>query len=209
MKWKMWMMFFAPEGGEGSGEGQKPDGDSKGEKPAGDGGSGGGDDLAGLKSALEKERQAAKELKGQLKELRELSGKGKQAAEELEQLKGKLAEYEFREARNGALAKAVEEAMKDGKSVVDISKAEKLVAKLGRADTLEADVAEIVELLKTSVTEEKKRPGIPGRTADDDGGTTTEMDPKDWAAFRRSNPEGYKRMIEERQKSNKFAPGGR
>ena len=223
MKWKSWMLFFRPDGGDGGGSGDQGDGggdgggsgdqgdkNSQGEGGSGDQGDGKKNDadVSGLKSALEKERAAVKEMKAQLRELKELSGKGKEAAEELEQVRGKLAEYEFQEARSGALAKAVEAAAEGGKFSVDVSKAGQLANKLANAETLEADIAEIVDLLKAPVgeTPTKQKPAINGQPDGGSGGTTTELDPSKWAEFRRRDPEGYKAMIAERQKSQKFAP---
>lgn len=203
MKRFWWKQFFAPDdGGTSGGDGKSPDGGTQdgGKKPE----EGKKDeDVTGLKSALEKERQARKELQQQLGELRAMSGKGEEATKELEKLQKKLAEFEFREQREVALAKAVEAITKDGKFVVDQGKALKLAGKLGNVATLEADVAEIVDLLKTEKGEAPaaavKQAAIKGQPAKEEG-ATGELPYSAWAELARTDPEAYKRMIEERRK---------
>lgn len=212
-----WVHFFAPDdggaGGAGSssagdkgggadGQEKKPD-DGAGKKPDGDGKK--DDDTGGLKSALEKERQARKELQGQLKELREASTQGADAAKKLESLEKKLAEYEFKESREAALAKAIEAATKDGKFVVDREKAARLVAKLGSAATLDADVAEIVDTIKgEAVAAKKPDPVMKGQPAKSGEGKTTDLPYQEWARLKREDPEAYDAMLKHRRSAGGF-----
>jgi hypothetical protein len=163
-----------------------------------------------LKSALEKERAAVKELKAQLSELSGLAGKAEKAAE----LEVKLKEYEFRDARDAAIAAAVEAATKDGKSVVDVEKVRRVAEKLGGAQAyasaaagkLEADVAEIVDLLKGDPgVAAKKDPVLKGQpAAGSKDGSTTDLPHSEWARLRKEDPEGYKAMIEARRAKGGF-----
>lgn len=194
------------EGGEGTAAGTPETPGTPGTGPGVGGGAGGSgdDDVAGLKSALEKERQAVKDLKAQMKELGDLAKKAKDAdkiAEQLEGLKGKLGEYEFRDARDAALGKAIEVATKDGKFEVDADKARRLVAKLANRESLEADVAEIVETLKAEKREEQKLkdPALKGQPAKNGSGKTTEVPYADWARLKREDPEAYDEMIKSRR----------
>lgn len=211
MKRAWYKIFLSPDGGGGAGGGTSDGGDGGDGQEGGDAkGSGDGEpkkgeDVTGLKSALEKERLARKELQQQLKELRDLSGKGEEAAKELEKLQKKLAEFEFKEARGAALEKAIGEATKDGKFSVDREKAAKLAAKLGNGQSLEADVAEIVELLKVEAPvggakdEKKGDPPFKGQPPKHEG-AKGEVPYAQWAELKRTDPEAYKRMIEERRK---------
>jgi hypothetical protein len=203
------------QGGDGGAGGGKPDG--------GDGGGSGGDELHGLKSALEKERGQVKELRQEMKELRELAAKakdGEKAQEDLKAVQEKLNRYEFKEKRSEALAKAIAEATKDGKSTVDEAKARKLAAKLGSADSLDQDVAEIVEVLLTPVAKKdgdedeeeegkgttKKGKAMKGQPPKGGGeGRTTELPHSEWAKLKREDPEAYATMIAERRKKKKFS----
>jgi len=201
---KFWNLFHAPDsggdaggappaGGEGASEGQPA---PQGEKP---------EDVSGLKSALEKERAARKELQGQLKELRDLSGKGEEAEKKAAELAKKLAEYEFRDTRDAALAKAIEAATKDGKFVVDREKAAKLAGKLANAATLEGDVAEIVDLLKAEAGPAKKaEPALKGQPSGAGNGKTTELPYNEWARLKREDPEAYDAMMKQRRASGGY-----
>jgi hypothetical protein len=204
-----WMLFFAPEGGDGGGdvkaEGEgKPEGDVK---PDGEGEKKGlGDDVSGLKSALEKERLAVKEMRAQLKELKDLAGKGQEAQAAVKELQGKLGEYEFKERRSETLRAVIDAAAAEGFSV-DAGKLDRLAAKLSNPETLDKDVAEIVEILRVPAEDATKRkaPALKGQPKAGDNTTTTDVDPKDWAALRRADPEGYKRMVEARRNGGKFS----
>lgn len=193
---RFWTSFFSPDDDGGTGD---DGGDGTGADDKGGGDDDKGSDVSGLKSALEKERQQRKQLQQQLKELRDVSGKGEEATKELEKLQQKLADFEFRETREAALSKVIEEATKDGKFIVDREKAAKLAGKLRDAATLDADLAEIVDLLKVEKEAGTKQPPIKGQPPRDEG-VKGEIPYTEWAALAKSDPEAYKRMIEERRK---------
>jgi hypothetical protein len=208
-----WMLFFAAEGGDGGGG--SDDGGSGGEKNEGaakdgDGGEGGekdaGDDVSGLKSALEKERQAVKAMKAQLKELKDLAGKGQEAQAAVKELQGKLGEYEFKERRSETLRAVIDAASAEGFSV-DAEKLDRLTSKLSNPETLESDVAEIVEILRVPAEDatKKKAPVLKGQPKSGDNTTTTDVDPRHWSTLRRTDPEAYDRMIAARRKGGKFS----
>lgn len=194
--------FYAPDEGAGFAGGETPSGEQNpaGEQNAQITDNATAEDTAGLKSALEKERAARKELQAQLKQLRDLSGSGEEAEKKLQLLEKKLAEYEFRETREAALAKAIAEATKDGTYFVDREKAAKLVAKLSRAERLEADVQEIVETLKAQAPPAKKtEPVMLGQPARNIEGKTTDLPYQEWARLKREDPEAYEAMLRSRR----------
>lgn len=167
------------------------------------------ENLDGLKSALAKERAAAKELRAQLTELRSITDKSGDAAKELEQLRARLGEIEFRDRRSALLQAAIQ---KTG-AAVDIAKAERLVAKLGNPATIEADIAEIVEVLtpppaslptgtpaKAQPTSPPPLRGQPPKS----GQLATDLPKSEWTRLAREDPEGYRAMIEARRAGSKF-----
>ncbi len=216
MKFQWWMQFFAPDKGGSAGEGGKPTGedvDPEGdEEDPDDGGKPGSDDaVAGLKSALQKERDANKDLRKQLKDLTDQVNQGGDATKELETLKAKLADYDFRDQRDTSLEQAIKAVTSDGKFVVDREKVAKLAAKLRDAETLEDDLAEIVETLKTEKSAAgnnggggQDKPPITGQPTNDDD-TTDDLDPKHWAELKRKDPEAYRQMIKNRRQKRKFS----
>jgi predicted RNase H-like nuclease (RuvC/YqgF family) len=192
------MKFFAPDEGAATAGGEMPAAEqtTAGEQQQQDAPT---EDTAGLKSALEKERAARKELQAQLKELRELSSKGAEATKKLQSLERKLAEYEFREKRDAALAKAIEAATKDGRFIVDRDKVAKLAAKLSAADSLEADIAEIVDALKVEAAPKKSDPALKGQPTKAGDGKTTDLPYHEWARLKREDPEAYEAMLRSRR----------
>ena len=164
-----------------------------------------GEDISGLKSALEKERKARKELVQQIKELREIKDRASEDEKKLQEYQAKLAEYEFRDRRDAALDSAIAGATKDGKFSVDRGKAGKLAGKLGNADTLEADVAEIVDLLKAPVEEPKrKEPVMRGQPSGTGSRVTTDLPHHEWAKLRKTDPEAYEAMLRARRQKGPF-----
>lgn len=220
MKREWWMRFFGPDGGAAGGgtpDGGAPEG--AGEKPTGGEPGGGGaapegdkkDDLAGLKSALAAERKQRGELQKSVAELTAKAAKGEEVTKELEAVNKKLSAYELRDTRDAALGKAIEAVTKDGKFDVNREKASKLAAKLGNPETMEADLAEIVDALKVEKKGDEpnpkpgeRKPPIAGQPSSEGAGKTTELDPKDWAKLKKTDPVAYEAMIKERRGKTKF-----
>jgi hypothetical protein len=206
-------------GGEGEGEGTTNEHEStRMEKKEGEGKVDDGPDVGGLKSALEKERAAVKEMKQQMRELQELAAKGEAGSKEAEELRERLAGYELKEKRSAAIDGAIGELTKDGKFTVDRSKVERLAGKLSGGDGLEADVREIVETLLMPKDEggggkdeggrmkdEGKRV-LKGQPAKPDG-VTTDLPKEEWARLHRDDPEAYAEMIRARRSGRKFLGG--
>lgn len=153
----------------------------------------GGGDVAKLKGALEKERElrkAAEKKAGELQgSVTDLEARFAAIEKEHKAASAKLGAYELGEKRRAALDKAVTAA--GDKIVVDREKAEKLIAKLGNAETLDADVAEIVATLATPKTApERKVSGQPETKPENTAG-------KSLTQLYRENPEGFKAAAQE------------
>lgn len=202
----------APEGGKPEGNEGEPEKKPPASEP-GAGGDGSGEDVSGLKSALEKERAARKALADQLRELREAAGKGQAATEELEALRTKLADFEFRDRRQTALEAALEKAREGGKFRIDATAAANVAGKLTNPETIEADIDEVVGWLRVPVEEDddgktKKKPPIGGQPKSGGNEDLTKIPPQDWAKLKREDPDAYKRMIQARRANKKFAVFG-
>lgn len=199
-------------GGTQAADGAKAQDTQAADGKKGDGGTGQAEDVSGLKSALAKEREAAKELRRQVAELSEIAKKTQDATGQLDALKAKLGEYEFREKLDAAVMAAIEKARGDGFQV-DEQRARKLAVKFRNAETLAEDVADVIEALKTKAAEGKSadgaggangsKPPIPGQ-ADASDRTTVNVNPREWARMYRTDPEGYRKMQEQRAAAGKF-----
>ncbi len=186
---------------EESDSGGKPDDEATGGSKSPD------EDVAGLKSALEKERKARKDLAQQIRELREIKDRASEDERKLQEYQAKLAEYEFRDKRDAALDDAIAKVTRDGTFTVDRAKAARLAGKLGNAGTLEADVAEIVDLLKAPAAEPEQRrrePVMKGQPSGTGARVTTELPYHEWAQLRKADPEAYAAMLKARRQKGPF-----
>lgn len=196
----------------------RAEGTKEGEKGAG--GAGGGEDVSGLKSALEKERTTRKALSDEVKSLRQEVEAAKSGSKTLEELQGKLGEttkkleaYEAREARTAALDAALAEATKGGLTV-DVERARKFVERVG-GDPASA-AKEAVELFGVPASQ-KATPGqgsgagagARAFAGQPDGekkaAAVTKVD--ELVKLSKENPEAYRQAVAERRKSIPFFSG--
>lgn len=192
-----------------------------GQGAAGAGSAGGEQNVEGLKSALEKERTARKDLQKQLRETQDALSKIQTDGGSIEDLKTKLGAaesrlkiFETKEQKGSALDQAIQKATTDG-LVVDVEKARKYVERLdGKPEDL---AKEAVELFGT-----KKGPPAKGDAGQGDGagqdrafkGQPGQQQPAganvataDLGKLFRENPEAYKAEMAKQRSEIPFFGG--
>lgn len=162
-------------------------------------------------SELVAERKARQELERKLAGLVEADEKRKQAElsdverakSESEKLQKRVAELESRERKMAAL-RAAKQKLGSGYTLDGVeAKLEAQIEKLAfNAETVDADVAELVELAKRPRGD--KSP-LGAKTRDDNSvKDPKQMTPKELAALHKEDPEEYRRVMDERTRSFSF-----
>lgn len=217
-----WLMHHMAAGrcmdADTGGGGGAPPADPPGGTPGGDDNGGGGsgrdpEDTTALKTALERERAARKELKAQLGEYKARMTELEGASGTLDELKAKLTEtnsklgqYELKERKREALSAAVEKAASDGVKV-DQAKALRFIERAS-GDDAEAIAAEALELFGSKAEEEKKPSGpsrvIAGQPEHERKAAATNLNASQLTELYRTNPEAYEAVVRERRAGNKY-----
>lgn len=180
MKWLWFMQFFSPEGDGGGGD--PPGGD-----PAG------GDDSTGLKSALQKEREARRAAEQRAKTLETELGSTKTKLTSVEsaqaELAAKLTSFETKERLGAAVEKAVAK-LGDG-FVVDRDKVSKLAARMSFSEKIDEEVEELVSTVATKKAGARVVNGQPTREQQQGGNGGGGGDKPSLTELHRTNPEGF------------------
>ena len=121
-----------------------------------------GDGTEGLKSALVKERQAAKDLKQQLKEAQSAIAEFETTKAKLAEVESEIGTYKERETRANAIKTAVAKVREDGKEI-DSAKLEKLAERF-QLEGIDEALADAAEAMAREVkVETSTAPTVNGR----------------------------------------------